>query len=154
MNKAIMTALLSILTAQGLKIPFEYAQTGKWNIGTALTAGGMPSSHSSGVASLATFIGLKKGLRSPEFAIATMLGLIVMYDAAGVRRHAGETAIAVNDLEESIERLTESHPEIKYHNKREKDLKEKLGHLPSEVVAGALFGTAVGVLGYFLGDKN
>lgn len=153
MNRAILTALSSILVAQGLKIPFEYAKTGKWCLKTAFTPGGMPSSHSAGVTSLAAFIGLKKGISSHEFAISTMLGIIVMYDAAGVRYHAGETAIAVNDLEESIEKLSETHPEIEFNHKREKELKEKLGHLPSEVIAGAVFGMAMGGLGYLLSKR-
>jgi acid phosphatase family membrane protein YuiD len=154
MNKAITTAILSILSAQLLKIPLEYQKTGKWNLKTSVTAGGMPSSHSAAVASLASYIGFKKGFKSPEFAISAMLGLIVMYDAAGVRWYAGETAIAVNDLEESVEQLSENHPEIKPYKKREKELKERLGHLPSEVVAGAIYGSTIGAVSYFLGNKN
>jgi len=153
MNRAILTAVSAIGLAQGLKIPFDYMKTGNWNVKTAITPGGMPSSHSAGVTSLATYIGLKKGFRSPEFAIAALLGMIVMYDAAGVRYHAGETAIVVNDLEESMEKLSESHPELQMKHKREKELKEKLGHLPSEVAAGALFGVIVGGIGYLLGRK-
>ncbi|WP_425623290.1 divergent PAP2 family protein [Brevibacillus borstelensis] len=61
----------------------------------------MPSSHSAAVSSLATYVGLTKGWNSTHFSLAALFGLIVMYDASGVRRHAGETAIVVNDLEES-----------------------------------------------------
>lgn len=114
------------------------------------TPGGMPSSHSAAVSSLATYVGLKRGVYSIEFSIAALLGLIVMYDASGVRRHAGETAIVVNDLEESIEKLAESHPELSSYRKREKELKERLGHLPSEVVAGAVYGVMVGAVSYLL----
>ncbi|WP_134700137.1 divergent PAP2 family protein [Ammoniphilus sp. YIM 78166] len=153
MNRAIKTALSGIVLAQGLKIPFEYLQTGKWNIKTAVTPGGMPSSHSAGVSSLATYIGLKKGFCSIDFSIATLLGLIVMYDAAGVRYHAGQTAIAVNDLKESVEKLSEAHPEIEHYHDTEKELKERLGHLPSEVAAGALFGLAVGAVSYLLSER-
>lgn len=150
MSRAITTALSSILFAQGLKIPFEYVQTGKWNIKAALTPGGMPSSHSAGVSSLATYIGLRRGFASAEFSIAALLGVIVMYDAAGVRYHAGQTAIAVNDLKESVEKLSESHPEIAPYHNAEKELKERLGHLPSEVAAGAVFGIAMGALSFLL----
>lgn len=153
MNRAILTAISAIGLAQGLKIPFDYIETGSWNPKSAITPGGMPSSHSAGVTSLATYIGLKKGFRSPEFAIASLLGLIVMYDAAGVRYHAGETAVVVNDLEESMEKLSESHPELQMNHKKEKELKEKLGHLPSEVIAGAVFGLIIGGIGYFLERK-
>ncbi|MEW9667352.1 divergent PAP2 family protein [Ammoniphilus sp. 3BR4] len=153
MSQAITTALSSILLAQGLKIPFEYAQTGKWNIKAALTPGGMPSSHSSGVSSLATYIGLRRGFTSAEFSIAALLGVIVMYDAAGVRYHAGQTAIAVNDLKESVEKLSESHPEIAPFHHTEKELKERLGHLPSEVMAGAVFGIAMGALSFLFSRR-
>lgn len=153
MNRALQTSLFSIISAQVLKIPMEYKQTGKWNLKTMFTPGGMPSSHSAAVSSLASYIGLKRGFHSIEFSLSALLGLIVMYDASGVRRHAGETAIVVNDLEESIEKLAESHPELTNYRKREKELKEKLGHLPSEVIAGAVYGIAVGALSYFLGKK-
>jgi len=154
MNRALKTSLFSVITAQLLKIPFGYMQTGKWSIGTMFTPGGMPSSHSAGVSSLATYIGLKKGFQSIDFSIAALLGLIVMYDASGVRRHAGETAIVVNDLEESIEKLAESHPELSSYRKREKELKERLGHLPSEVAAGAAYGILVGMLSFFTGNRK
>lgn len=153
MNRALQASLLSVLSAQVLKIPMEYLQTGKWNWKTMFTPGGMPSSHSAAVSSLASYIGLKKGFRSIEFSLSAILGLIVMYDASGVRRHAGETAIVVNDLEESIEKLAESHPELTNYKKREKELKERLGHLPSEVIAGAMYGIAVGALSYFFAKK-
>lgn len=152
-NRALQASLFSVVSAQLLKIPMEYVQTGKWNVKTMFTPGGMPSSHSAAVSSLASYIGLKKGFRSIEFSLAAILGLIVMYDASGVRRHAGETAIVVNDLEESIEKLAENHPEIGDYRKREKELKERLGHLPSEVIAGAAYGVAIGALSYFFGKK-
>jgi uncharacterized protein len=150
--QAVVTAISSVMVAQAMKVPLEYSKTGKWNIKTALKPGGMPSSHSAGVTSLATFIGFKKGFRSPEFAIAAMLGMIVMYDAAGVRYHAGETAVAVNELEESMEHVYKTHPEMGTR-RRNKELKERLGHLPSEVVGGAFLGVALGTLGYFLCRK-
>ncbi len=152
-NRALKTSLFSVITAQMLKVPIEYLQTRRWNIGAMFTPGGMPSSHSAAVSSLATFVGFKRGFTSIDFSISALLGLIVMYDASGVRRHAGETAIVVNDLEESIEKLAESHPELSSYRKREKELKERLGHLPSEVVAGALYGIAVGALSYWLKRK-
>jgi len=153
MNRALKTSLLSVMTAQVLKVPIEYWRTGRWNWGNMVTPGGMPSSHSAAVSSLATYIGCTRGIQSIEFSLATLLGLIVMYDATGVRRHAGETAIVVNDLEESIEKLAESHPELSHYRKREKELKERLGHVPSEVIAGALYGVLVGGLSYLLQKK-
>jgi len=55
----------------------------------------MPSAHSALVTSLATGVGQTAGA-SPEFAIATILAIIVMYDAAGVRQAAGKQARILN----------------------------------------------------------
>lgn len=149
LNRAIITGLSTMALAQALKLPMEYAMTGKWRWSSLLRSGGMPSSHSAGVASLATYIALKKGVPAIDFAISSLFGLIVMYDAMGVRRHAGEMAVHLNDLDEKVERLADEHPGI-YHRKREKELKEELGHLPLEVIAGALLGIGTGVLSRML----
>lgn len=149
MSRGIVTALLAIVIAQFLKIPLKQRKTQKWNWGTFFESGGMPSSHSAGVASLATFIGLKLGVRTLDFALSVIFGLIVMYDAQGVRRNAGETAIKVNELEDKIEKLAGESTHA-YHEKQEKNLKEEMGHQPEEVVAGALLGVIVGSIGYLL----
>jgi acid phosphatase family membrane protein YuiD len=149
MNRAITTALAGIAIAQLLKIPTQFAKTKNLEITTMIGTGGMPSSHSCGVTALASYIGWDKGVNSSEFAIATMLGLIVMYDATGIRRHAGETAVQVNDLDADVEELAGDHPGV-YHIKREKKLKESLGHQPAEVAVGALLGIAVGTASYLL----
>jgi acid phosphatase family membrane protein YuiD len=148
-NRAIGTALSGIALAQVLKIPLQTMKTKKVDFRTLIGTGGMPSSHSCGVTSLATYVGFEKGWDSNSFAIATMLGLIVMYDATGIRRHAGETAIQVNDLDVDVEELAGAHPGV-YHIRREKKLKEKLGHQPVEVLAGALLGIGIGTISYLL----
>ena len=96
------------------------------------TAGGMPSSHSAGVISVAVTIGLITGFDSIEFALATSFSLIVMYDAAGVRRAAGKIAATLNKIKD----------EFYKHNTAAagERLKELLGHTPFEVFAGALLG--------------
>ena len=153
-NRAIQIALAAISLAQFLKIPIKFIRTGKWDWGLLFETGGMPSSHSAGVSSLATFVALKKGIPTVDFALSTIFGLIVMYDAQGVRRQTGELTIALNELSEEVERL-EHKPDLHYHDKVEKRIKEKLGHQPEEVVAGALFGIAIGTLGYvFSGGKK
>lgn len=147
MNRAILTGLGSIVAAQALKLPLEYKKTGTWKWSTFVRTGGMPSSHSAGVASLATYIALKKGVKAIDFAISTLFGLIVMYDAMGIRRHAGEMAVELNELDERVEKLADQHPGV-YHREKRAELKEELGHMPQEVVAGALFGIAAGAVGY------
>jgi len=104
------------------------------------TTGGMPSSHSAGVISLATSVGLITGFDSIEFAISTGLALIVMYDAAGVRRAAGKIAATLNKIKD----------EFYKHNTAAagERLKELLGHTPFEVFAGALLGIACAFTGH------
>lgn len=145
-NRGLGTALAAIGIAQLLKPPIHVWRTGEWRWGKIVGSGGMPSSHSSGVAALAAYTAVKYGVRTPEFAIASMLGMVVMYDAMNIRRHAGEIAIQVNDLDADVERLAGHHPGV-YHARRKQKLKESLGHQPNEVLAGALLGSAVGVLG-------
>lgn len=145
-NKGLATALAAVGAAQLLKVPFERRRTGKWDWSKLAGSGGMPSSHSSGVTALAVYTAIKHGIKTPEFAIASMLGIIVMYDAMNIRRHAGEIAIQVNDLDEDVERLAGRHPGI-YHKRRRERLKETLGHQPREVAAGAVLGAIVGWAG-------
>ncbi|WP_078546234.1 divergent PAP2 family protein [Litchfieldia alkalitelluris] len=153
MNKGIYTALATIGLAQFLKIPIKKMKTGVWDWGTFVETGGMPSSHSAGVSSLATFVALKRGLPTIDFALSTIFGLIVMYDAQGIRRQTGEITLKVNQIDEKLERLkgTEDHH---FHDQKEKRLKEMLGHQPEEVLGGALFGMLTGTLGYLLTKKS
>jgi uncharacterized protein len=145
LNRAIITGLGSIAIAQGLKVPLQFMKTGKWDWKAAVQAGGMPSSHTAGVTALSTYVALKKGVSAIDFAISTLFGLIVMYDAMGIRRHAGEMAVELNSLDERVEKLADQHPGI-YHERREKELEERLGHMPVEVLGGAALGAACGLV--------
>lgn len=147
MNRALWTSIAAIGTAQALKIPVIIREQEYWAWRDLLRTGGMPSSHSAGAAALATYIGLKKGGSSISFALASLFSLIVMYDAMGVRRHAGLIAMAVNRLEETVGKLTEQHP-FHLYRQQEDDLEERLGHLPEEVLGGAILGILVGWFSY------
>ena len=96
------------------------------------TTGGMPSSHAAGVMGLSTSVGLIRGFSSIEFAIAFGFALIVMYDAAGVRRAAGKQAACLNKIIMDVYKQ-----ELKEAGGK---LKELLGHTPLQVFVGALFG--------------
>ncbi len=107
--------------------------------------GGMPSSHSSTVTSLAASVAIVEGEKSTLFAIALIFSGVVMYDAAGIRRAAGKQAGVLNKI---VERLAHKIEE-KIHDET---LKELLGHTPFEVLIGALLGIVVAFLmrGYLL----
>lgn len=147
MNRAIYTSLAAIGTAQALKIPGRIGKKDGLSWYELLRPGGMPSSHTAGVASLATYIALKKGTSNFSFALASLLGLIVMYDAMGIRRQAGLIATEVNELKDSINKLMEQRSET-FQQKEEKELEERLGHLPVEVMGGAVLGIIIGWLSY------
>lgn len=149
MNKSLLTALTGFGIAQLLKIPWKFAQTGDWDLSELVRPGGMPSSHSAGVASLATYLALRNGVTSSEFALGAIFGLIVMYDAMGVRLEAGEIAKEVNALDVQVEKLAGLHPG-QYHLRRDKQLRERIGHLPVEVLGGSLLGILIGWISHKL----
>jgi acid phosphatase family membrane protein YuiD len=153
MNKGVYAALISIVLAQALKIPLHFFKTGKWKPNLILQTGGMPSSHSAGVTSLTTFIALKRGIPSIDFALSLIFGLIVMYDAQGIRRQTGELTLKVNDMGELVDKI--HHKEsVAFRQKNPEKLKEMLGHEPEEVVGGALLGMIIGAIGYFFSKKR
>lgn len=104
----------------------------KLNFRRLVETGGMPSSHSAGVAALSTAVGIREGFGSVLFAVTVYFSLIVMYDAAGLRRAAGRQATLLN-------RLIDNHYR---HDKHlvEMRLLELLGHTPLEVLVGAVVG--------------
>ena len=136
-NRALWIALLAWLTAQLLKIIFEFARVRKIRFNLIMASGGMPSSHSSFVVAVATAIGRIEGFDSLMFALAAIVSLVVMYDASGVRRAAGNQAAVINMLLDSIENTG---------IKLDKKLKEMLGHSPVEVAAGAILGIFFGLI--------
>ncbi|SDC77956.1 hypothetical protein SAMN02799630_01464 [Paenibacillus sp. UNCCL117] len=147
MNRALWTSLIGIGAAQLLKLTPRMGEPQAWAWPDLTATGGMPSSHAAGVVSLASYLGLKHGFRSDSFAVASLLGLIVMYDAMGIRHHAGLIATEVNGLEETVANLTKDHPQHQ-HERSDKLLEERLGHMPIEVLCGALLGAAVGWISY------
>lgn len=134
----LFTAILSWFIAQILKVILVLIHDKKLDFYRFVGSGGMPSSHSAFVVSLATAVGMTDGFESTVFAIAVVLALIVMYDAAGVRRAAGQQAKLLNQLVEKWETDDYEH--------RGKKLKELLGHTPVEVFAGAVLGILIGII--------
>ncbi len=153
MNKGIVTALLSIVLAQGLKIPLHFLKKKEWKPQLFFQTGGMPSSHSAGVASLTTFIALSRGFKTIDFALSFVFGLIVMYDAQGIRRQTGELTLKVNSLDDLVRKAHEKES-VEFEEKKPQRLKEMLGHQPQEVIGGAFLGLLMGVLGFLLTKKD
>ena len=137
-DSILVTAILSWFVAQLLKMIFVLIRDKKLDFSRMVGSGGMPSSHSAFVVSLAVSVGLKEGFSSSLFAVSVVMALIVMYDAAGVRRAAGQQAKLLNQLVEKWE--TDD-----IENRGQK-LKELLGHTPVEVFAGAVLGALIGII--------
>jgi len=145
-NTALLAAVASILVAQGIKVPIFYWTDRKWDVSKMMSTGGMPSSHSAAVSSLATVVGIRAGTGSMLFAASVVFAIIVMYDAAGIRRHAGEQAIAINKLAAEIGKYIDSWPMALRNEAYQKKLKEMLGHQPIEVFMGCILGIAIAVI--------
>lgn len=147
-NFPLWTSLLAIGIAQFIKIPLHFFATRTWQWSLLFSTGGMPSSHSSAVTALSTAIGLREGFGSHMFALSAILGIIVMFDAAGVRRHAGMQAVVLNKLVDEFNHLLEGMKSFKVRPSEEKakKLKELLGHQPIEVLIGGWLGILVALI--------
>lgn len=135
-NPIFLSAFFSWFLAQFIKTLIEMSRrrssTSKDLVATLLwRTGGMPSSHSSLVTSLATSIGYVEGLDSPLFILALFYGILTIRDALGVRRAAGTQAQALNQLGEDLRHKIEV---------RFKPVKEVHGHTAAEVAIGILLG--------------
>ena len=137
-NNCLLCALAAWFISQMLKGCFFGLRYHSWKLETFLTAGGMPSSHTASTVALTLMIGFREGFDSSFFAISAMFAMIVMYDAAGVRRETGKQGKVINEL------LSITWPDGNplFSN----DLKEKIGHTPLEVIMGAVLGILCALL--------
>ena len=138
-NQIFIAAALGWLVAQVLKTLIHLILTKKFVAERMVGSGGMPSSHSATVCALAAAAGMEYGGGSFEFAICTMLAIIVMYDAMGVRRETGKQGQVLNEM---LEAFTNMGKQISLEAK----LKEFVGHTPLQVLMGALLGIAIAVM--------
>lgn len=130
--EALITGLTAAFFAQAIKFILHLVVKKKMDFKLLTTTGGMPSSHSAGVVGIATSVGIIAGFDSISFAIAMGYALVVMYDAAGLRRASGKMATCLNKIMDDFYK----HDVQSVGGK----LKELLGHTPLEVIAGATFG--------------
>lgn len=143
-NTIFLAAVTGWLAAQLLKTLIHMFFTREFVAERLVGSGGMPSSHSSTVCSLAAAVCFEYGAGSFEFAISLILAIIVMYDAMGVRRETGIQARLLNDIIKAFEDMGRS--EISAHDK----LKEFVGHTPLQVLMGAVLGILIAVIMYSL----
>lgn len=135
-NGPFVAAFIAFAIAQITKLFTFYYTENRWDYTRIVGSGGMPSSHTAMVLGLTTAVGVIRGTSSAEFAIALIFSMVVMYDASGVRLHAGKTASVLNMI------ITELPPDHPVSDTR--PLRDTLGHTPLQVAAGAVLGLLVG----------
>ena len=134
-NHVLYAALIGWFMAQALKIPIYYVVERKWDWSRFSGSGGMPSSHTAMVVASSIMIGALNGFDSAVFAAAVVFSSVVMYDATGVRRETGRQAVIINRILQDV--LINGRPISNV------ELKELVGHKPTEVAAGALLGIVI-----------
>ena len=140
MNPILLTGAVAWLLSQVSKATIYLIINKRFQWDRLFGDGGMPSSHSATVTSVAVITGLRCGLDSPIFAIAAILALIVMHDAMGVRQETGKQAKVINNMVELINSFGrgELTPE--------ETLKEFVGHTRRQVVVGAVLGGVIALV--------
>lgn len=140
----LIACIMGWLVSSLLKIPTYYSIHRRINLKQAFGTGGMPSSHAATVTATTLAIGLFSGFDHPAFALAVAVSMIVIYDAAGVRREAGYHAVIIN-------RLIDEY--VKGPLIDQKKLKEMIGHTPLEVVGGVISGTLTTLILWLIWPK-
>ncbi|PON82797.1 Acid phosphatase/vanadium-dependent haloperoxidase-related [Trema orientale] len=141
-NYPLISAFVAFAMAQTIKFFTAWYKERRWDLKQLVGSGGMPSSHSATVTALAAAIGFQEGFGGSVFAISLILASVVMYDATGVRLHAGRQAEVLNQI---VYELPAEHPLAE-----SRPLRELLGHTPPQVVAGGLLGIVTAAMGHLL----
>jgi acid phosphatase family membrane protein YuiD len=136
-NRILVVSFIAWAIAQLSKTIYELIRYRKLRLSRLVFAGGMPSSHSALVSSLATATGRVAGIDSAAFAISLVLAAIVMYDAAGVRRAVSIQARILNQMIDEAFKGTAFAEQL---------LHELIGHTPTQVRVGALLGVGVALV--------
>ena len=126
----LATPFLAWLAAGGLKFALNSIRTGRLAFGL-IGYGGLPSTHTAIVSSMATLVALREGIGHPAFGVAITLAFVVVLDAHSLRGQVGRQAAVIN-------KLAASQPD-------HQALRERLGHSRLEIAAGIGVGVAVAV---------
>ena len=137
-NRIIQTGAVAWVTSQILKTIIHLIVNKKIVWERLVGDGGMPSSHSATVTSVAVATGFTAGWGSPVFGV--FLAIIVMHDARGVRRETGKQAVVINDMLELFDKMGAGNLTP------EQTLKEFVGHTPMQVFAGGILGFIVALI--------
>ncbi len=134
--RILKISLCSWADAQLLKVFIRLIQKRQLGLRYLVSSGGMPSSHSAFVTALATSVALSEGLGSAVFGISVVFALVVVYDAAGVRRSVGQQSVVLNRI---IKELRDRRPVIELG----RELREFVGHTQLQVIIGIGIGVLI-----------
>lgn len=137
-NKPLVIAATAWFVAGVLKVLVELRVNKKLSLMRIMGAGGMPSSHTSTVIALAISLGYYEGIKSPIFALAVIFTIVVIHDAVGVRLETGKQSKVLNTMINESETFKELDVETQ--------LKEYVGHTPSQALMGAIVGALVATI--------
>jgi len=128
------SVILALTAAQGMKLLLIVLRHHQHlRLEDVVVTGGMPSAHSATVVALCLSILWTEGWQNSIFVLAAVLAVIVIRDALGVRRTAGEEGKTIN----SIIRLAHiKTPPVHY----------SLGHTPTEVAIGLVIGALAALI--------
>jgi len=136
-NLTFWAGIIAWLTAQVIKVVVNTIRTHTFDFRFLYSPGGMPSSHTAAACAVSTSVGILDGIGSTLFAVTILVAFVIMYDAQGVRRAAGQQARILNQIVEAMR--TE-------HRLPPHKLVELLGHTELEVIAGLLLGVTIALL--------
>ena len=151
-NRVLIAGVTGWATAQVIKAILYAILNKEFSFERLIGDGGMPSGHSATVSAMAMMSLLHYGVGSFEFAISTMLAIIVMHDAMGVRLETGKQAEIINELTALFEEIADDFNNEETWEKKfkkvfsEDKLKEYVGHTPIQVIAGCILGLFIGWL--------
>ena len=136
-SRYLLLPLGAWAVAQASKVVLVSIKARRLDLRALASTGGMPSSHTAMAVALSTVMARYLGLRSPVFALAVIFSMVVMYDAAGVRRSAGRQAAVLNRLVTDL---------VALRGIREENLRELIGHTPMEIFVGSAIGILIGLI--------
>lgn len=128
MNHIVLSTLISLIIAQGIKFLIGTIKAGKAEYRLIYSNGSMPSSHSSILSTLIVMVGHFEGIDSIIWGITLVFSLLIIGDAMGIRTQSGKQTKVLNQLV------------------GEKRLREQVGHKPTEVIGGIILGIIVALL--------
>jgi acid phosphatase family membrane protein YuiD len=138
-SRIFWACFVAWFVASLIKMMLFYFSQKRFDFRLLVGTGGMPSSHSAFVASLATVMGIETSWDSPLFMLALGFAIVTMNDAQGVRRASGHQAAILNRIADDMYQKKPFRPER---------VKELLGHTPIQVMTGAVIGIVIAVLFY------